>query len=115
MIDFNDTPKGYCPRGTFGPSGACWERWDGLQVILTTAPHGDGHEWAHLSISRPMRIPSYRDLTEAKDLFLGPDAKAIMVLPPRREHVNIHPFCLHLYARLDGDSLPDFTEGSGSI
>lgn len=40
---------------------------------------------------------------------------ALQVLPPRAKHVNIHPFCLHLWCCLDGDVTPDFTQGSGSL
>ena len=38
-----------------------------------------------------------------------------MVFPERKFHVNIHPFCLHLWCCLDGDGLPEFSHGLGTI
>ena len=62
-----------------------------------------------------IRFPvSAKDLKEVKRVFVGEDKKAIMVFPPESEHVNIHPNCLHLYAPLGEDPLPDFSK-EGSI
>jgi hypothetical protein len=46
-------------------------------------------------------------------MFVGSARKAVMVLPAEEEHVNIHPFCLHLYSPLDRDPLPDFRMNGG--
>jgi hypothetical protein len=36
---------------------------------------------------------------------------AYAVFPPADRYVNIHPHCLHLWARLDGSAvLPEFSE-----
>ena len=69
--------------------------------------HGCGH-WLHVSYSRPTRVPSYDDLVLVKRCFIGAERKAISVHPPESEHVNLHPYCLHLWHALDGDGLPDF-------
>lgn len=68
-----------------------------------------GELWAHLSVSAqaPARLPSWGELGWCKRHFLG-DRKAIQVLPPKAEYVNIHPHVLNLYAPLDRDPLPDF-------
>ena len=68
----------------------------------------DGALWGHLSI-RPIqdRLPTWKELKWCKEYFLG-DRKAIQILPPRAEYVNINPFVLHLYAPLEVDPLPDF-------
>ena len=52
---------------------------------------------------------------EAKELFVGRDEFAYQVIPPRDQHVNIHPNVLHLWSCLDGSPLPDFTRGTGSL
>lgn len=77
-------------------------------VILSVSEEADGRVWAHLSTAFPSRLPTWGDLRKAKDLFLGEEARAIQVLPPKSEWVNIHPYCLHLFVCLDGDVLPDF-------
>lgn len=64
--------------------------------------------WLHVSFSRAASVPSYDDITTVKALFVGRKRKAVMVFPSEDEHVNIHAFCLHLYAPLERDPLPDF-------
>jgi len=87
----------------------------GLVVIQSVTKEQDGKQWVHTSYSRKNRIPSYEDTLFIKKNFIGDDLKAIMIFPEKKEHVNIHPFCLHLWFCLDSDGLPDFTHGSGSI
>ena|SRR5215472_10531291 len=87
----------------------------GMTVIISGAVELDGRRYMHCSISRRKVIPSYADLDYIKDAVFGPDREAYQKFARRREHVNIHFFCLHLFSCLDGDRLPDFTRGSGSI
>jgi len=87
--------------------------WD-MSVIVAFSRELDGKRWAHFSIAHKKRIPTWDELKDAKQLFLG-DLKAIQILPAKKEYVNIHLFCLHLFSCLDGDPLPDFTGGSGSL
>lgn len=86
----------------------------GHTVILSGEEHNE-KRWLHFSIAHPRRLPSWNELVEAKEIFMGRDGKAIQVIPARKEHVNIHPNCLHLFSCLDHDPLPDFTRGSGSL
>lgn len=67
---------------------------------------GDGHRWRHLSVSRNDRVPSYDELLAVRDRFFPADAEVIQVFPPRTEHVNVHPYCLHLWWRKDGRLCP---------
>jgi hypothetical protein len=93
--------------------------WDNnkrmLRVIASIMEYDDDKEWLHLSMSHRRRMPTYDDLAYLKKHWAGDDRKCIMVFPPKSEHVNIHPYCLHLFCCLDGDPLPDFTFGTGSI
>lgn len=88
----------------------------GLGAILSCAKELDGRAWLHLSVSHRDRIPTWLELRDCKELFLG-DREAYSVLPPKRRYVNIHPHVLHLFALLDqgATALPDFTHGSGSL
>lgn len=83
-------------------------------VLMTVGLH-DGKRWIHFSMAHPSRVPHFVELRDFKRHFLGDERKAILVLPPKAEYVNIHPFCLHLFSCLDDDGLPDFTHGSGSL
>ncbi len=96
------------------PDGAMYER-NGLRVIASGATEADGRRWLHVSCSRPNRIPDWDDLRTVKDLFIGADRKAVQVFPPKAEYVNINSNVLHLWCCLDGDGLPDFSAGTGSI
>lgn len=112
--------------------GAKYRRVDktrgALQVIVSSSREDDGRRWLHVSASRvwlvrnrlgaflaEQALPSYEDLKLVKREFVGEDKRAIQVFPPSAEHVNIHPCVLHLWHCVDGDGLPDFTQGSGSI
>ena len=55
--------------------------------------------------------------TKVSDAVIGPLRPCAQVFPVATEHVNIHPFCLHLWAPMQPESwpLPDFSMGSGSI
>jgi hypothetical protein len=79
-----------------------------LCVILEVECHAS-ELWAHLSMSAmaAKRVPSWEELRWCKEYFLG-DRKALQVLPPRAEYVNLNPHVLHLYAPLERDPLPDF-------
>lgn len=82
-----------------------------LVVISEAKEEADGKVWLHVSVSRKDRIPSWEDLVSIKNIFIGKDEKAVQVLPPTKEHVDINPNVLHLYRCLDGDPLPDFRVG----
>ena len=82
---------------------------NGLRVIAGEEHHKDGRWWLHVSASRADEMPSWEDLREVKDQFIGRDKLAIQVLPPIDQYVNVNPHVLHLYHCLDDASpLPDF-------
>ena len=83
---------------------------EGLRVILNVMRYSDGRAWAHMSVSRrDQRLPTWDQLRELKELFLGKQRKAIQVLPPADQYVNVNPGVLHLFCCLaDEDPIPDF-------
>jgi len=96
-------------------NGMGFQTVGGLRVLLSVAPEKDGNVWMHASCSREDRLPSWDDIKEMKDLFVGTQRTAIQVLPPEAEYVNQHPNVLHLWSCLTADVLPDFTRGAGTI
>jgi len=109
-------PPGWRLVPPYAWDGAKYERMiDGTTVIMSGATELDGRRWLHVSLANPRRLPPYRDIVEVKELFIGRGKKAIQVFPPRAEHVNIHPNCLHLWHCVDGDPLPDFTRGGKTL
>jgi len=87
----------------------------GLVVIVSLAEEQDGKRWLHVSCAKKNKLPSWDDLKEVKDIFIGPDKLAVQVLPPASRFININPYCLHLWMCLDGDPVPDFARGGRSI
>lgn len=53
--------------------------------------------WEHVSVSTAERCPTWEEMCLVKDLFWDPDDVVWQVHPPRREYVNCHPYCLHLW------------------
>jgi hypothetical protein len=81
-----------------------------LAVIISEENHMHySPKWyRHISLSRKNRVPSWDDVKEVKDLFAGPELKAIMVIPIKAQYININPYVLHIYCPLEFDPLPDF-------
>ena len=52
----------------------------------------------HVSVSRKSRLPSWDDLKRAKNTFMGLDVDAYHVIPKADDHVNLHNYCMHLWA-----------------
>lgn len=102
------------PAGWNQIGASAWRHTSGLKVIATVARENDGQRWAHISCSYADRLPSWGDLVNVKEIFLGRDALALQVLPPRDEWINQHPYTLHLFCCLDGRPTPDFRHG-GSL
>lgn len=98
---------GYFRRGT-------------LQAGVTVARYQDGNVWLHVSVcgrkgKDDWYIPSWEEMSRAKNDLIG-NKWAYQVMPPPKDYVNVNPYCLHIFARLDGTSvLPDFTWGLKSI
>lgn len=86
-----------------------------ITVIISGSIELDNKRWIHLSIAHPKRMPKWSELVELRDIFLGSDKLCIQVLPAKSKHVNIHKFCLHIWHCVDGNLLPDFTQGMNTI
>lgn len=89
--------------------GESFRHISGLLVIVSFAEEEDGKVWQHLSASYRNRVPSHSEMVTLKNLFIGKDRYAYMVLPPEEFYVNLHPYCLHLWSRCDGPALPEFS------
>lgn len=74
---------------------------DGLFVICS---NGDG--WEHVSVSRKSRCPSYEDMTRIKELFWDEEDCVMQLMVPKSEHVNFHPYALHMWRPINGQEIP---------
>jgi len=100
------SPAGYCIR----------EITTRLIVIVTATVELDGNAWLHVSMSYKTRLPNYKDICRVKDHFVGVNKMAYQLFPPKAEHVNFHPFCLHLWHCCDEVRItPDFRPEANMI
>ena len=63
-----------------------------MRVIAT-----NGYGWDHVSISRTNRTPNWPEMSAVKDLFFLPTETVMQLHVPDAEHINCHPYCLHLW------------------
>jgi len=83
-----------------------------LRVVMSVDVK-DGKKWHHVSVSKAKELPTWAEMREVKDLFMGVEVTAVQVLAKGSEWVNVHPYCLHLWRPLDDNFgvLPDFRRG----
>jgi hypothetical protein len=78
-----------------GPYEGAFQFRDGLTVICS---NGDG--WEHVSVSRKSKMPSYEDMDRIKRLFWDDEDLVMQLHMPVSEHINFHPFTLHMWRPL---------------
>lgn len=63
------------------------------------ASNGEG--WEHVSISTPVRYPTWNEMNFFKNVFWDSDECVMQLHPPETEYVNNHKYCLHLWKPLN--------------
>lgn len=88
-------------------SVVCVARWNRLKAILSIDEAGT-REWYHASLSGPgTTLPTWEELSEARELLFQPEAVVVQIFPPRDEWFTEHDV-LHLWQRIGPDRLvPD--------
>ena len=89
-------PLKYCIAG-------CKENDDGGAFIIpfenrklcVIASIGAG--WDHVSVSLDTRCPNWREMSYIKDLFWNEDEVVMQLHVAKKDHINLHPYCLHLW------------------
>lgn len=90
------TPSGTKYRGD--ESCGCFVMMSASQpgdVLRIMAAAGDG--WDHVSVSLVNRIPTWEEMEQVKRSFFEENETAMQLHVPPSDHVNHHPFCLHLW------------------
>jgi hypothetical protein len=73
----------------------------------------DPPAWEHVSVSLPRRCPTWEEMDFVKNLFFGEDECVIQFHPPRKDWINHHPFCLHLWKPVGVEIIRPPTETIG--
>lgn len=74
--------------------------------VTLTVISSDGAGWDHVSVSTPTRVPNYAEMEFIRGLFFRDDETVMQLSVPRSDHVNVHPFTLHLWRPNDGREIP---------
>ena len=63
--------------------------------LTVIASNGGG--WDHVSVSLVDRCPTWIEMEVVKRMFFKPDEVAMQLHVPTKDHINIHPYTLHLW------------------
>lgn len=75
----------------------------GREILRCMVSDGSGAkemglpEWEHVSVSLSHRVPTYAEMCFVKEMFWGDDECVMQLHVPKSDHVNNHPYCLHLW------------------
>lgn len=80
-----------------GPDGGAYAVRSPIdhQALLVVVSWGLG--WDHVSVSRTTRCPNWNEMTRVKRIFFRDDETAMQLHVPVAEHINYHPYTLHLW------------------
>lgn len=84
----------------YGTNG---DKYNGMFNIKL--PNGDyagvvisnGGGWDHVSVSLKGRCPRWQEMCYIKSLFFEDDEVVVQFHPKKKDYVNIHDHCLHLW------------------
>lgn len=71
------------------------------KALLVIASWGAG--WDHVSVSRSNRCPNWNEMASVKRIFFRDDETVMQLHVPDGEHINCHPYALHLWRPQHGD------------
>ena len=63
----------------------------------------DGEGWEHVSVSTPLRCPTWDEMCLVKALFWDDEDCVVQFHPTKSEYVNQHPYCLHLWRKIGAE------------
>lgn len=56
-----------------------------------------GAGFEHCSVSMPTRCPSWEQMCAIKDAFWNDNEVCMQLHPAKKDYVNNHPYCLHIW------------------
>lgn len=66
-----------------------------FRCIVSNTDH-----WEHVSVSLPLRCPTWEEMSFIKSVFWDCDDVVMQLHPAKKDYVNNHPYCLHLWRPL---------------
>lgn len=85
-----------------GDDGGCFKVPSPVDSQPLAVMIGVGEGWDHISVSRPLRCPNWREMEHVKRLFFKEDEVAMQLHVPPTDHISVHPNCLHIWRPHEG-------------
>lgn len=60
-----------------------------------------GAGFEHLSVSTPIKTPTWEQMCRMKDIFWGDNEVCMQLHPKKEDYVNNMPYCLHIWKPID--------------
>lgn len=60
-----------------------------------------GCGFEHLSVSTPIKTPTWEQMCKMKDIFWQEDEVCMQLHPKKEDYVNNHNYCLHIWRPID--------------
>lgn len=61
---------------------------------------GPDWAWDHVSVSLPKRCPNWPEMSFIRSVFFADDETVMQLHVPTKDHLSLHPYCLHLWRPL---------------
>lgn len=71
-----------------------------LRIVSSGTDHPDNLGWEHVSVSCSNRCPTWDEMCKVKWLFWDDSETVLQFHPAKKDYVNQHPFCLHLWKKI---------------
>jgi hypothetical protein len=73
-----------------------------LRILVSDGNYADAglaaeYAWEHVSVSLPNRCPTWKEMDWVKDVFWRDDEVVMQLHVAKSDHINRHPYCLHLW------------------
>lgn len=65
------------------------------EILFVLASNNMG--WEHVSVSHETRCPTWEEMDYVKRLFFKPTETAMQLHVAEKNHISVHPNCLHLW------------------
>ena len=63
--------------------------------------------WEHASVSLADRSPTWQEMAYIKSLCWDETDLVVQLHPPTEQHINNHPYCLHLWRKTNSNDFCD--------
>jgi hypothetical protein len=69
-----------------------------IKGVTVAIAAGRGRGWQHVSVSCEDRTPTWEEMETVKRMFFEDDEVAMQLHVAVKDHINMHPYVLHLWA-----------------